>query len=88
MKKRHNNQTSLSVERTLLSNERTLLSYVQAGFSAFLLGFGLIKLFEDTPKLVYLGAVSLVFGIMIIILGLIFHIRRKLMILNGDLEEL
>ena len=92
MKKRngrhHNNQTTLSVERTLLSNERTLLAYIQAGFSAFLLGLGLIKLFEESFRIVYLGYISLAFGVLLIVLGIIFHTRRKMMILNGSLEEL
>jgi putative membrane protein len=66
----------LSRERTLLANERTWLAYVRTGLSFFLLGIGLIKLFDEV-WVSYLGVVSLIFGIVVIVVGAAIYPRRN-----------
>ncbi|PIN76299.1 hypothetical protein COV18_00090 [Candidatus Woesearchaeota archaeon CG10_big_fil_rev_8_21_14_0_10_37_12] len=67
----------LAQERTVLANERNTLAYVRTGFSAFVLGIALIKLFEEHLFFVYSGWASLLIGLLIIILGLVYYPVRK-----------
>ena len=73
---------NLEQERTVLANERTMLAYVRTGLAAFVLGFALIKLFEDNIKYVYSGYGIIAFGVLLIILGLISYNIRKRKILS------
>ena len=68
---------SLAQERTILANERNSLAYIRTGFSAFVFGLALIKLFEDSTISVYGGWASLLLGFLLIILGLIYYPLRK-----------
>lgn len=75
---------SLAVERTLMANERTTLAYIRTGLSAFLLGFGLIKLFEGTPFVVYLGYGALTIGLLFLLLGTLWYpVRKKKIKIKG-----
>lgn len=64
----------LAQERTILANERNTLAYIRTGFSAFLLGFGLIEFLEGFT---YLGWLVVALGVVINILGLIYYPIRK-----------
>ena len=61
----------LAQERTILANERNTLAYTRTGFSAFLLGLGLIKLLEDDIRFVYAGWGAVILGVILIFLRLI-----------------
>jgi len=67
----------LAQERTILANERNTLAYIRAGFSAFVLGIALIKLFEEHIKYVYAGYITLFVGVILILLGIIYYPLRK-----------
>ena len=67
----------LAQERTVLANERNTLAYIRTGFSGFVLGFALIKLFEEHLIFVYGGWASLLVGLLLIILGLAYYPIRK-----------
>lgn len=70
-------QKLLALERTNLSNEKNTLAYIRTGFASFLFGIGLIKLFEDSPSIVYVGFGALILGALFIILGLVWYPIRK-----------
>lgn len=67
----------LAQERTILANERNTLAYIRTGFSAFLLGIGLIKLFENEMIVVYSGWGAIILGLIFIFLGLVYYPVRK-----------
>jgi len=67
----------LAQERTILANERNTLAYIRTGFSAFLLGIGLIKLFENEKLVVYNGWGAIILGLVFIVLGLVYYPIRK-----------
>ena len=75
-------RTMLSKERTIWANEQSTLAYVRTGFSALLLGIGLmglIKLVGTSKPLVYSGVISIILGLFFIVAGLIYYpIRNKL----------
>lgn len=59
----------LALDRTVMANERTLLAYLR---TALVLGFGgvsLPELFPDLPAHGALGAVSLVGGAILLVVG-------------------
>jgi len=71
-------RTHFSEERTVWANEQTTLAYLRTGFAAFLLGIGLIKLFENSQEAFYGGLASIGFGALLILLGVIWYpIRRR-----------
>ncbi|MDP2628784.1 MAG: DUF202 domain-containing protein [Nanoarchaeota archaeon] len=72
----------LAQERTILAIERNTLAYIRTGFSSFVLGIALIKLFEEHIKYVYAGYTSLFIGIILILLGFIYYPLRKKKILS------
>jgi uncharacterized membrane protein YidH (DUF202 family) len=72
----------LAQERTILANERNTLAYIRTGLASFALGLALIKLFEEHIKYVYAGYFSLAFGIILILLGIIYYPLRKKKILS------
>jgi len=67
----------LAQERTILANKRNTLAYIRTGFSSFILGIALIKLFEENIFFVYGGWASLLIGALFIILGLVYYPIRK-----------
>ena len=67
----------LAQERTILANERNTLAYIRTGFSAFLLGIGLIKLFANQTMFVYSGWAAIILGIIFIVMGLVYHPIRE-----------
>lgn len=67
----------LAQERTVLANERNTLAYIRTGFSAFVLGVALIKLFEEHTVFVYGGIVSLSVGFLLVVLGFVYYPLRK-----------
>ncbi|MEM3112963.1 MAG: DUF202 domain-containing protein [Candidatus Pacearchaeota archaeon] len=73
---------NLEQERTILANERTTLAYVRTGLASFVLGFALIKLFENNTRYVYFGYGSILFGILLIIFGIVYYNIRKKKILS------
>jgi uncharacterized membrane protein YidH (DUF202 family) len=82
IKKRLISHKKLAQERTILANERNTLAYVRTGFSSFVLGIALIKLFEEHIKYVYAGYGALSMGIILILFGLIYYPLRKKKILS------
>ncbi len=72
----------LAQERTNLANERNTLAYIRTGFSSFVLGIALIKLFEEHIRYVYAGYSALSIGIILIIFGIIYYPLRKRKILS------
>ncbi|MBI2452173.1 DUF202 domain-containing protein [Candidatus Pacearchaeota archaeon] len=77
-------QEELSKERTLMSNERTMLSYVRTGLTAFVLGFGLIKLFAETRGALLWGYVAILVGILFIVVGIVHYTIRGRKIMDFD----
>lgn len=74
-------RTFLSKERTLWANERTTLAYIRTGFAAFLLGVGLIKFFESSREIYFVGIISLLIGFLLILSGVIYYpLRRKVIV--------
>lgn len=67
----------LAEERTMLANERNMLAYIRTGLSVFLVGMGLIKLFDASPVLRFGGWASAVAGAALILLGLALYPLRK-----------
>jgi uncharacterized membrane protein YidH (DUF202 family) len=67
----------LAQERTILANERNTLAYIRTGFSAFVLGVAVIKLFEDSDFFPYTGWIAVAIGILFIILGIAYYPIRK-----------
>jgi uncharacterized membrane protein YidH (DUF202 family) len=67
----------MAQERTILANERNTLAYIRTGFSAFLLGIGLIKLFEHEAVFVISGWGANILGLIFIVLGLVYYPIRK-----------
>jgi len=82
IKKRLISHKKLAQERTILANERNTLAYIRTGFSAFVLGIALIKLFEEHIKYVYAGYGAATLGIVLIILGIVYYPLRKKKILK------
>ena len=72
----------LAQERTILANERNTLAYIRTGFSSFVLGIAVIKLFENDGFLLYAGWIAVVMGILFIILGLVYYPIRKKKIIS------
>ncbi len=67
----------LAQERTILANERNTLAYIRTGFSAFVLGIALIKLFDEHLIFIYAGWLCLLIGFVLIFLGIIYYPLRK-----------
>lgn len=82
IKKRLISHKKLAQERTILANERNSLAYIRTGFSSFVLGIALIKLFEEHLKYVYAGYGAGILGIILISLGIIYYPLRKKKILS------
>ncbi len=70
-------RTNLSLERTMLSNERTLLSYIRTAFTIFLFGVAAMKLFEFNREVLIIGIISIIFGVAVLIEGLLKSIKRS-----------
>jgi len=82
IKKRLISHKKLAQERTILANERNTLAYIRTGFSSFVLGIALIKLFEEHIKYVYAGYGAATLGIILIIMGIVYYSLRKKKILK------
>jgi len=82
LKRRLASHKKLAQERTVLANERNTLAYIRTGFSSFILGIALIKLFEEHIKYVYAGYSALGVGIILITLGIVYYPLRKKRILS------
>lgn len=82
VKKKLISHKKLAQERTLLANERNTLAYIRTGFSSFVLGIALIKLFESDIKYVYAGYGVTALGVALIVLGLVYYPLRKKKILS------
>jgi putative membrane protein len=59
----------LAYDRTVLANERTLLAYFRTAIALLASGGMLLKLFTDTPSIIGLGFLLLVFGILSLAIG-------------------
>jgi len=82
IKKRLISHKRLAQERTILANERNTLAYIRTGFSSFVLGVALIKLFEENLNYVYAGYGAVALGIILTVLGIIYYPLRKKKILS------
>jgi uncharacterized membrane protein YidH (DUF202 family) len=67
----------LAQERTNLANERNTLAYIRTGFAALVLGAALVKLFDEHSLFAYGGWATTIIGLLLIILGLVYHPIRK-----------
>lgn len=84
MKKRKSKadlEQEFSEERTLLSNERTLLSYIRTAFAVIVAGIAIIGFFREGSVNI-VGFVVLFFGILLLIIGLIYYFIRKKQIIH------
>jgi len=70
-------RNKLAQSRTFLANERTFLAYLRTAFGSFLFSVAIIKLFENSPWVFYLGILALVAGFFFLIFGIISYIRRN-----------
>lgn len=70
-------RTNFSLERTMLSSERTLLSYIRTAFTVLLFGVAVMKLFELNKEAVIIGIISIVFGVSVLIIGLVKSIKKN-----------
>lgn len=59
----------LAADRTALANERTFLAYIRTALAFVAGGIGLIKLFDDTFALVFIGWFFIPIGLGILIIG-------------------
>ncbi|MFH0715087.1 MAG: DUF202 domain-containing protein [Candidatus Diapherotrites archaeon] len=59
-------QTLLSEERTMLSKERTILQEITVYLALIAVGFGVVKVFENSIWLVSLGSIFVVLGVALI----------------------
>jgi putative membrane protein len=60
----------LAIDRTILSNERTILSYVRTALAIMAAGATLIHFFSEYWMKI-IGAVLIILGLLIIVIGLI-----------------
>lgn len=67
----------LEKERTLLSNERTMLAYIRTSLAFFAFGIVAIKFFKDVLWVDYLGISSIVFGVVFLLVGVIYYPLKK-----------
>lgn len=70
-------RTLFSKKRTLFSIERTLLAYIRTAFTVFLFGIIIIRIFEFNKFSIFLGIISIIFGIAILMIGIIFSFNRR-----------
>lgn len=82
LKKKLISHKKLAQERTILANERNTLAYVRTGFSSFVLGIALIRLFEEHIKYVYAGYGAVFIGVILIFLGIVYFPLRKKKIIS------
>ncbi|MDO5707245.1 MAG: DUF202 domain-containing protein [Andreesenia angusta] len=66
----------LSIERTILANERTALSYIRTFIGILGSGIGLLKLFNESKLLYYIGISAMIFSVFALVQG----IRRYIIV--------
>ncbi|HEV7350398.1 DUF202 domain-containing protein [Telluribacter sp.] len=78
----------LAMERTKLANERTLLAYVRTSLYLLLGGTALLGL-KDFEDLKYIGYISLILSIVMVVIGLVrfYQLKRQLKRFYHKLEE-
>ncbi len=74
---------NLAAQRTMLANERTYLAYVRTALTLFVTGVSLIKFFGHAIYEIT-GLVLILFGIMVLIKGVISHIKMKQVIIEEE----
>jgi len=72
------NMEQLPQLRTRLANERTMLAYIRTGFTAFLSGMALVRLWSTTVLESYLGWIMMLIGFVFLFAGLSYYPRRRL----------
>ncbi len=75
----------LALERTRLANERTLLAYVRTSFMLIVTGATALKLFVDTPGVVFAAVLFIVLGAFAGLFGAwrFVSVRRRI---SGQME--
>jgi putative membrane protein len=71
----------LALERTKLANERTLFSYIRTSLYLILAGFTLIQL-RELGSLQWIGIISLVISILILIIGVVRYVKLNRQLKN------
>jgi putative membrane protein len=59
----------LALDRTRLANERTLLAYVRTAFMLVIAGATALKLFTETPTVVFTAWLFIGLGVLVAIIG-------------------
>lgn len=79
----------LAYDRTVLANERTLLSYVRTSIALLAAGGTLVKIFPDEPAMATLGAILLVLGGAVMVIGSwrFIYMTRKLVRTYAKLDD-
>jgi putative membrane protein len=76
----------LALERTRLANERTLLAYVRTSFMLIVSGATALKVFADTPGVVFTAVLFIVLGAFAGLFGAwrFVSVRRQINFGAGD----
>lgn len=70
----------LARDRTKLANERTLLAYIRTAFMLFVAGPAALKVFKDTPSVVFTAWLFIAVGILVGLFGVwrFVSMRRRI----------
>jgi putative membrane protein len=70
----------LARDRTKLANERTLLAYIRTAFMLFVAGPATLKVFNDTPSVMFTAWLFIAVGVLVGIFGIwrFVSMRRRI----------
>lgn len=74
----------LAIDRTRLANERTLLAWWRTGLTLLIVGATSIKIFHDSPWIVFGGYLLLPFGFVALGIGSYRYLRLRRIINAND----
>ncbi|MBN2805072.1 MAG: DUF202 domain-containing protein [Prolixibacteraceae bacterium] len=77
----------LALERTKLANERTLFAYIRTSLYLILAGVTLIQL-RELGSLQWIGIVSLIISIIILLIGVLRYVKLKQQLKNYYQQDL
>lgn len=67
----------LSRQRTLLANERTMLAHIRTAVALIAFGIGAVELLEKYFWSGWVGTLSIIFGIILLVFGLVYYPIRN-----------
>jgi putative membrane protein len=76
----------LAINRTSMANERTLLAYIRTALTIMVLGFTMIRFF-DNQEFVTIGWIMIPFGGFILLWGVRRYIRFRRMVIAEAIHE-